>query len=162
MVKCEDLMEYLAAYADGELEGDLCERVRGHLEECEQCRGECADLKKVAELYRESAPPEVRAEDWAKVSAALEACMAERREDIEGLRERREKKRADRWWLFPTAALAAAVLLVALILELPSPPAEITPTAEVVTLETGPDYEAMVRLPMDADDFLVIDVVRVE
>ncbi|KPL00382.1 MAG: hypothetical protein AMK75_05480 [Planctomycetes bacterium SM23_65] len=77
MDKCEDLKEYLAAYADGELEGELRERVRRHLDECERCRSECAELKKVAELYRGSAPPEVGAGDWAKVSAALEASMVE-------------------------------------------------------------------------------------
>ena len=163
MDKCEDLMEYLAAYADGELEGDLCERVRRHLDECERCRGECADLKRVAELYRGSAPPEVRAQDWEKVSTALEACMVEQSPGIEGLRERVEKKRPDRWWLFPAAALAAAVLLVALVVELSwfAPP-QPAPAAQVVSIETDPNYEAMVRLPMDADDFLVIDVVRVE
>ena len=163
MDKCEDLKEYLAAYADGELEGELRERVRRHLDECERCRSECAELKKVAELYRGSAPPEVGAGDWAKVSAALEASMVEEPPGGERLRGRLEEKRAGWWWLFPATALAAAVILVALTFTLPwSPTPRATPAVQVVTIETDPNYEAMVRLPMNDDDFLVIDVVAVE
>ena len=161
MNTCETLKGYLAAYADGELEGELCERVRVHLAECEPCRNECTALKRVAELYRDSAPPEVRTEDWETVTAALDACMLEGTTGIETLRARAEKRRARRggWWLFPAAALAAAAVLVTVLV---NPPASTPPATRVVSVETDPDFEAMVRVPVDKDDFLIIDVVHVE
>ena len=122
MDTCKDLTEYLAAYADGELEGELRERVRVHLDACERCRDECTELKKVANLYRESPPGEVSTGDWEKVAAALDAAMLDETPrgvsegpHIETLRARAEKRRASKWWVFPVAALAAAVLLVAVL-----------------------------------------------
>lgn len=170
MDTCKDLTEYLAAYADGELEGELRERVRVHLDACERCRDQCTDLKKVANLYRESPPGDVSTGDWEKVAAALDAAMLDETPrgvsegpHIETLRARAEKRRASKWWGFPAAALAAAVLLVAVFHYLPllGPP-PMSPVAEVVSVETDPQFEAMVRLPVDQDDFLVIDVFRVE
>ena len=161
MDRCEDLAKYLAAYADGELEGSLRARVERHVEGCEACRGECASLKRVAELYRASRAPEVPSADWAKVSAALERCMSETVTDIRTLRRRAPRRRSFGWWLIPAAGLAAAVIVAALIIVLPSHGTQY-PSAQVVGLQTDPDYEPIVRLPANDDDFLIIDVVHVE
>jgi len=163
MDTCEELMKYLAAYGDGELTEELADRVGRHLEVCERCREEYAGLAAVTALYRESAPPAVPAADWERVSTALETSMSEVREPRAQVRERVEGRRFLTWRLFPAAALAAAVLLVALFVVLPTgrAPAEAY-FAEVDDIETGPDYEYIVRLPASDDDFLVIDVVSVE
>jgi anti-sigma factor RsiW len=161
MDKCEDFRQYLAACADGELEGELGEQVRRHVETCERCRSECAALMRVVELYRESAPPEVPGEEWERVEAALEKCLAASAPERATATKPAVRRRFFGWWLLPAAGLAAAVLLVALVVGLPGARTSM-PTAQVYQLETGPDYEAMVRLPMDDDDVLVIDVVQVE
>lgn len=161
MDRCENLMKYLAAYADGELEGGFCERVEKHLAECERCRRECADLKKVAELYRNSPAPEVGEADWARVSAALERCLEGPAAHIDDIRQKAGRRHRFGWWLMPAAGLAAAVLIVALFVG-PTPEHPDVPNAQILGIETDPDYEPIVRLPADDDDFLIIDVYHVE
>jgi len=161
MDRCKDFCEYLAACADGELKGELDERVRRHLEVCERCRLESRGLRKVVELYRESVLPEVPAEDWEKVRAALERRLwapVTGRATVPGHAVRRH---FFGWWLLPATGLAAAVLLVALVIGLSGARTSL-PTAQVNQLETGSSYEAMVRLPVNEDDVLVIDVVQAE
>jgi uncharacterized protein YcfJ len=66
------------------------------------------------------------------------------------------------WWLFPAAGLAAAALLVAVVVGLPGVHRS-APTAQVDLVETGPEYVAMVSVPLlDSDDVLRIDVVQAE
>lgn len=38
MAECHDLIKRLSAYADGELDADLCEELKRHLEGCNDCR----------------------------------------------------------------------------------------------------------------------------
>jgi anti-sigma factor RsiW len=160
MDRCEDFRQYLAAYADGELRGKFQERVRLHIETCERCRSECASLAGVVKLYRESAPGEVPAQEWEKVSAALEKRLWASAPERVTAGARAVRRPFFGWWVFPATALAAAVLLVAVFVGLPVPSS--MPTAQVDLLETGNGYDAMVRLPMDDDDILVIDVVNAD
>jgi len=166
MTTCEELSEYLAAYADGELEGDLREKVRLHLERCERCRKEADALAKVVALYRDAPAPTVAEGDWSQVSSALEAAMAETPVSIETVREQAARRRRFRWSWTPSLA-AAAVLVIAVWAswDVFFGPVETTPTepetpevARVESLETGPDLVAFVHQPEDEDDLLTIDI----
>jgi len=173
MKTCEDLRTYLAAYADGELEGDLCEQVRAHLDTCEGCDAECADLKKVAELYREAPLPEVSEADWARVSAALERCMAEPTPATETVRERPRVLA----WLWPSVAVAAAAVLGMVWVNwgmffggtpgtgngaVVKNPVETVMVASVDSLEVSDAYEFIMRPVVAEDDVLVIDIYNAE
>ncbi len=46
-MKCNDCREQLSAYLDQELEADVIERVRHHLEGCQECARELSDLQQV-------------------------------------------------------------------------------------------------------------------
>jgi len=159
MDRCEELTQYLVAYADGELEGKLLERVRAHLEGCERCRSEYAQLTKVGELFRRAVPEEVPRGDWAKVSAAIEKAMAE--SASESVRARPERKRFFGWWLVPAAGLAAAVVVVALVIGLGgAPPGSVMGLVDGV--QVGADYDVIVRTAEGDDQILVIDVVGMD
>jgi len=177
MDTCNELSEYLAAYADGELEGDLRERVRAHLEACETCRAECAALAKIVALYRDAPPPEMAEADWSRVSSALEATMAETPVSIETLRAGASGRRRWLQWVWPAAALAAAAVLVAVVINWdvlvgtgPTGPTNgvpivakggpETPAVAVASIEglvVNPQYLSVVRLPENPDDLLTVD-----
>ena len=163
MNTCEELIEYLAAYADDELDGELRERVRGHLEECPSCRRECEELKRVAALYREAPVPEPTDAQWAKVSAAVVHGTVERPVPA---RAERPSAHGWRWWLSGALAAAAVVLLVFLLprqqAPVVGPPDNGTRTAVLELESMDPDYTVNVILPRDAEDVLVISLVRVE
>ncbi len=156
---CDDLREYLAAWADGELDETTRERVRKHLDACAECRRELAGLERVDALFRAAAVPEVEAREWGRVEAALDEAMSTAPVSIEALRERPARRGLLGWWLFPAAAVAAAAIIVAVFLFSPAaPPPE--PSAEVTLIETGPGYDFGVTPPAKDDDFLIIDVTN--
>ena len=168
MSTCEEYIEYLAAYADNELEGDLRERVRRHLEECPSCRRECEELKQVAALYRDAAVPQPTDARWAKVAGAVERCALTRAAPEEA--PARARLHDWRWWRSGALA-AAAVVLVVFFLPQPHVPVDDNDTVEGPAVQSAvvdeiesmdPDYEVGFTLPRDEDDMLVISVVRVE
>ena len=179
MKTCDEFTPYLAAYADGELEGDLRERVHRHVAQCPACRGESLALAKVTAVYRKVSPAEPSDAEWTTISSAIDGALdrsaatrpvpvgavsrAEPRPRRAGMRTR------PHWWVYASAALAAAAVLVVVLarpwdgtgptLTKPTSPT----TAQVDSVETpDPDYMAMVRLPHDKDGLMVVDVVRVE
>lgn len=48
--KCKDYRDMLSGKIDGELHGDLDRELSAHLEECEGCRGEHAELVRIKEV----------------------------------------------------------------------------------------------------------------
>jgi anti-sigma factor RsiW len=161
MGRCDELVQYLAAYADGELGEVLKEHVCRHLQECERCRTECSELARVVELYRESACPEVPVADWARVEAELERCLKGSPAGYEPPSAAPGRgRRVIGWRIFAATALAAAVLLVAFLMT-PAAPGR-APADSVDVLAVSPQYDYYVLLPAYDGDFLAIDVVNVE
>ena len=160
MDRCDELRDYLAAYADGELDETLGTRVREHVEACADCRGELEGLERVDAMFRAAVVPEVPARDWERMSRALDRAMGASASPAAAPARRG-------WlsgWLIPASALAAAAALVAAFLLWPAGPPSSSSSSIVITdLETGPGYDIdHVDLPAQDGDFLVIDVTNVE
>ncbi len=155
MATCDEIREYLAAYADGELDDTARARVRAHLIGCPDCRRDLAGLETVDALLRRSPTPEPSEAEWDKVSVALDR---EIQSAVAVTALPRERARSRAWWLVPAGALAAAAAVMVVLLSMPKP----EPPAEITTLEVGPTYEYNVTLPAKEGDFLIIDVTNVE
>jgi len=52
---CRQLLGSLSEYVDGELDDELCNLIKQHLEGCEDCRIVVDTLQKTVYLYHESA-----------------------------------------------------------------------------------------------------------
>ena len=62
---CQEIMEQLNAYIDGELDPNLCTRLESHLETCTDCQVVFNTLKKTIELCQKDGqettlPPDAR------------------------------------------------------------------------------------------------------
>lgn len=89
---CEDINKMLVDYADGELSASDSNKVKEHLNKCEQCREMLTALQKSLEL--------------------TEVIWADSVEENEGISiSLRQKKKKVRWSRY--AAVAAGILLVA-------------------------------------------------
>ena len=66
------------------------------------------------------------------------------------------------WWLFPAAAMAAAVLLVVALMGMPGNTSASGQGAQVMDIEAGANYDYSLTLPSSDDDFLIIDVTSAE
>ena len=160
MERCKALAQYLGAYADGELDAKLAERVRSHLDECRRCAGQHKGLKRVDELFRDAAVPEPSVDEWSRVSAAIEKSLAA----SPAVRVRPRRNLLRLWWIYPAAGLAAAAaVLIAVMLWPAAPPVptlNATPVAvKVDAIETPNDeFTASLNLPRHKGDLLSIDV----
>jgi anti-sigma factor RsiW len=161
MNRCDELNEYLAAYADGELDETMRERVRTHLDACAECRQELDALKRVDALFRAAPVGEVPERDWQRVSTALDDAMGGRTVSLGEVRERAERRGLFAGWLFPAVALAAAAAIIAVFFMLPGP-APSNPAVEVTNVKVGPGYEYAIQRPATDNDFLIIDVSHVK
>ena len=89
---CEDINKMLVDYADGELSASESNKVKDHLDKCEQCREMLKALQKSLEL--------------------TEVIWADSVEENEGISiSLPQKKREIRWFRY--SAVAAGILLVA-------------------------------------------------
>ena len=72
---CKEYFERISEYLDGELDGNLCEKIEQHLRECPECRGCIESLKKTVGLCKkipsDQIPPEVRARLRATLKSYL-------------------------------------------------------------------------------------------
>jgi mycothiol system anti-sigma-R factor len=62
---CSDVLDQLYIYLDGELDGDGCEKIRQHLDECRDCLDEYGLEESIKKLVGErcgcdAAPPGLR------------------------------------------------------------------------------------------------------
>lgn len=55
-LECRQVFEKLSEYLDEELPPDLCERMRGHIEDCPPCVEFVNSLRKTVDLCRQLQP----------------------------------------------------------------------------------------------------------
>jgi len=71
-VSCDEVLDELAAYYDGELDLKLHYSIEDHLNTCTGCKAEFEKIKKLGDLIRSSANTDVELDIWPKVEADLE------------------------------------------------------------------------------------------
>jgi anti-sigma factor RsiW len=69
---CQQLLEQICEYMDGELEPGMCVDLETHLAECADCRAALESLRKTVALYRRCAPDELPPEVRARLDAILD------------------------------------------------------------------------------------------
>jgi anti-sigma factor RsiW len=107
-MRCEEVLNQLAAFSSGELPADVRQVVQAHLAECPACRAALARVDALAGVLASTQTPPVPAGFAARVTAAA--------------RQRREAEplvawNPLRWWRLvpaPMHAAAAAVLVIGL------------------------------------------------
>ena len=68
---CEDMLETLSEYVDGEIDDQLCAEIDRHLAECGNCRIMVDTLRKTIILYREFGHEEVPLDAKDRLYAVL-------------------------------------------------------------------------------------------
>ena len=59
MLTCEEILNLLSEYVDGELSPDLCEAIERHMAECRDCYLVVDSLRKTLVLYHRLDPPDM-------------------------------------------------------------------------------------------------------
>jgi anti-sigma factor (TIGR02949 family) len=71
-VRCDEVLEQLSEFIDEETRAELCEEIRVHLAQCEDCRIEVDTVKKTIMLFQKKGLPiEIPVTIGAKLEAAL-------------------------------------------------------------------------------------------
>lgn len=75
-LRCEDLLNFLSAYIDGELDAELTAAAREHLATCQNCSIALDSTQRTILLYREQGQTEVlggarREALYARIAAAF-------------------------------------------------------------------------------------------
>ena len=68
---CRALKDQLSSFIDGELDDTLCEEIRKHMENCDNCRVMVDTLRKTVILYREHGHEDVPADARERLYAVL-------------------------------------------------------------------------------------------
>ena len=71
---CKDLLEWLSEYIDGELTGDLYERIKNHSSDCQPCVAFIETLQKTSELIQNKPGIAVPSESMDELTATLQQC----------------------------------------------------------------------------------------
>jgi anti-sigma factor RsiW len=71
-MKCDELRQRFAEYADGALPDDLCLEVDRHIERCPSCADLDRDLRDLQRLCRESPRPCLPEEARARIEKLLQ------------------------------------------------------------------------------------------
>ena len=74
---CKDLLEWLSEYIDGELTGDLYEKIKNHSSDCEPCVAFIETLQKTSELIQSKPGIDVPPAAMDELTAALQQCKTE-------------------------------------------------------------------------------------
>jgi anti-sigma factor RsiW len=56
---CQEILEHISDYVDGELEAALCAEIEAHLAGCRNCRVLVDTVRKTVTLYHAQAPSEL-------------------------------------------------------------------------------------------------------
>jgi len=57
-LECQDLLNNISAYIDGELDDELCGKIEAHIESCPNCKVVVNTLKKTIQLYQDDGESE--------------------------------------------------------------------------------------------------------
>ncbi len=68
---CEDMLDTLSEYVDGEIDAQLCAEIDRHLAECGNCRIMVDTLRKTIILYREFGHEELPVDAKDRLYAVL-------------------------------------------------------------------------------------------
>ncbi len=112
---CDRFEPMLSALLDGELSSDDASEVRGHLDDCESCRGEFEELRSAAGLIATGAPT-FRIRPWSEIApASREQAPAKPAEFVptKSRKARALDRRVSRGTPWTRYAAAAAVVLAA-------------------------------------------------
>jgi hypothetical protein len=72
-MKCEDYLPIIESYVDGELDGQMAQRVRTHLATCDSCQDFVAELRQEQEVYAiYKREVDITPALWAAVEARIE------------------------------------------------------------------------------------------
>jgi anti-sigma factor RsiW len=72
-MKCEDFLPIIETYVDGELDGEIAQRVRTHLAVCDACQQYVAELRQEQEVYAVyNREVDITPAMWAAVAARIE------------------------------------------------------------------------------------------
>jgi anti-sigma factor RsiW len=75
-MKCRELLAALGDYIDGELEAEICEEFRRHLEDCEPCEVVIDNLRQTITVYRDGEPYDLPGPLHDKLHSLLRARFA--------------------------------------------------------------------------------------
>ena len=74
---CKDLLAWLSDYIDGDLKGDLYDRIKAHETSCKPCAAFISTLQKTTELLLNKPGLNVPPEAMDDLAAALQQCKVE-------------------------------------------------------------------------------------
>lgn len=58
-MNCDDMLQQLSAYVDGEIDPKLCKRLEEHLAGCTTCRVVVDNIRKTIAIYKDDQPVEL-------------------------------------------------------------------------------------------------------
>ena len=58
-MKCEDLLEYLNDYVDGDIDPEICDEFKEHIAHCNPCEVVIDNIRKTITLYKSGEPCEI-------------------------------------------------------------------------------------------------------
>jgi RNA polymerase sigma-70 factor (ECF subfamily) len=70
--KCQDLLENLSLFVEGEAPPELCSRIERHLARCANCRIVVDTLRRMINLYQRLPRPEIPEEARERLFASLD------------------------------------------------------------------------------------------
>lgn len=73
---CNEVLERLSAFYDGELESGLADAVAAHLEGCEACGERVAEIARLDAAARAPVPPAVAPAEWARCWEGIAAAVS--------------------------------------------------------------------------------------
>ncbi len=76
---CKDLLEWLSEYIDGDLQGELYEKIKNHEHNCKPCLAFIQTLRKTSELIQNKPGIDVPPEVMETLTVSLEQCKHELR-----------------------------------------------------------------------------------
>lgn len=73
---CQDCLEKLSEFMDGEANEKTCEEIRAHLESSPKCRRCLESLEKTVDLFKQSPNERIPPDVQARLRAMLEMCYS--------------------------------------------------------------------------------------
>ena len=77
-MNCDELMQALNEYLDGEVDSDICQEFRKHLEHCDTCQIVVDNIRKTITLYRDGKPYPMPPECHERLREQLKAKWREK------------------------------------------------------------------------------------